>query len=280
MGYKRDEILTRLRSELKKGRLLVGAGAGTGISAKFEEEGGADIIMVFSSGRFRMAGFSSLAGWLAYGNANEIALELGERHVLPVVKNAPVVCGLNGTDPTYRIENLVHRVVETGFSGICNFPTLGMIDGKFRTALEETGISYNAEVRMIEYARSLDIFTMAFAFNAAEAEKMVKAGCDVLIPHVGLTTGGSTGAKKSIDMERAVQLTGEMYRVAKSINSEVLVFCHGGPISRPDDVSKVLKEVPVEGFVGASSTERLPVEEPIKNTMKAFKSIKINMPQS
>ncbi len=270
----REKIISNLKSELANGRIIVASGAGTGISAKFEERGGADIIIVFSSGRFRMAGFSSLAGWLAYGNANEIVFELGERYVLPVVKNKPVICGLNATDPTYRISSLIKRSVELGFSGIINFPSLGMIDGNFRLALEETGISFAKEVEMIEMAHKMNIFTMAFAFNVDETVNMTKAGCDVLVPHVGLTTGGDRGADKSaLDLNRAIEKTGEMFEAAKSINPDIIVLCHGGPISSPEDVEKVIKRVPVDGFLGASSTERIPVEQPIEVTMKRFKSI-------
>ena len=272
--YSRAEIREKLQEKLNKGTIILGAGAGTGISAKFEEKGGADIIMVFNSGRYRMSGFGSLAGWLAYGNANDISIEMGERYILPVVNETPVICGLNATDPTWVMDKLLEKVINVGFSGINNFPTIGLIDGKFRKAIENTGISYNKEVEMIKLAHELDIFTMVYAFTPEEAKKMANAGCDVLIAHVGLTAGGSIGAQESLTLEDAGNLTKEMFDAAKSINSETFVFCHGGPIVNAMDVNEILKVVPVEGFVGASSIERLPVEIAIQETTASFKNIK------
>ena len=272
--YTRQEVLARLHAKLDSGHILVAGGAGTGISAKFEEEGGADLLLVFNSGRYRMHGLGSLSGLMAYGDANAIALDMGERQILPVVKEVPVICSVNGTDPTRVMANFLKQVVATGFSGVNNFPTVGLIDGKFRAALESTGMGYTKEVEMIALAHELDIFTMAYAFTVKEAQLMAEAGVDLLLVHVGLTAGGSIGAEDTLSIEQSAALIAEMRDAARAINPAILTLCHGGPISKPEDVEAVLKLAPVEGFVGASSMERLPVEKGIRETTAQFAAIK------
>ena len=272
--YTRQELLARLHAKLDSGNILVAGGAGTGISAKFEEEGGADLLLVFNSGRYRMHGLGSLSGLMAYGDANAIALEMGERQILPIVKEVPVICSVNGTDPTRVMANFLMQVVQVGFSGVNNFPTVGLIDGKFRAALESTGMGYYKEVEMIALAHEMDIFTMAYAFTVKEAELMAEAGVDLLLVHVGLTAGGSIGADDTLTIEQSAALIAEMRDAARAINPVILTLCHGGPISKPEDVEAVLKLAPVEGFVGASSMERLPVEKGIRETTARFAAIK------
>jgi len=271
--YTRTELINRLKAKLASGKIIVAGGAGTGISAKFEEEGGADILMVFNSGRYRMHGLGSLSGWMAYGDANAISMEMGERQVLPITKEVPVVCSVNGTDPTRVMSVFLKKVVEAGFSGVNNFPTMGMIDGNFRATLEATGMGYDKEVDMIGLAHRMDIFTMAYAFKVEEAVAMAKAGCDMLLAHVGLTSGGSIGAVKTLTLDESADLVAEMNAAVKKVNPEIMVLCHGGPISLPKDVEYILSKVKVEGFVGASSMERLPVETGIREMTAAFAAI-------
>ena len=273
--YTRDEVLKRLKNKLATGRIIVAAGAGTGISAKFEEEGGADLILVFNSGLYRMHGLGSLSGWMAYGNANEVSLQLGERYVLPIVKEVPVICSVNGTDPTMVMEVFLKKLKEVGFSGINNFPTIGMIDGNFRVALEDTGMGYDKEVAVTALAHEMGLFTTAYAFTSDEARKMAEAGCDVLLAHVGLTVGGSIGASKTMSLDEAAERTKGMADSAKDVNPDILVLCHGGPISTPADVEDILKRVPIHGFVGASSMERLPVEKGVRDATAEFAGIKL-----
>jgi len=273
--YNRAQVRERLGRKLASGHIIVAAGAGTGISAKFEEEGGADLLLVFNSGRYRMHGLGSLSGLMAYGDANAIAMEMGERQVLPIVKDVPVICSVNGTDPTRVMPIFLRQIVAAGFSGVNNFPTVGLIDGNFRAALEQTGMGYDREVAMIADAHAQDIFTMAYAFNADESRRMAAAGCDLLLAHVGLTAGGSIGASQTMSLEAAADLVGEMADAARAVNPEILVLCHGGPIAEPSDVEAVLKRVPIHGFVGASSMERLPVERGIRETTAAFAAIKL-----
>lgn len=274
--YTHSEVLSRLARKLATGKAIVAAGAGSGISAKFEEQGGADLLLVFASGRFRMHGLGSLSGLLAYGDANAIAIDMGERQILPAVKEVPVICSVNGTDPTRVMRNFLKKVVETGFSGVNNFPTVGLIDGKFREAIEHTGMSYDKEVEMIATAHEMDLFTMAYAFTPAEARKMAEAGCDMLLVHLGLTSGGSVGAKETMTLDRGIELTGEMLSVAREVNPNVYVLVHGGPVSSADDVRAVLRKVPIQGFVGASSMERLPVEESIRKATASFTSLTLD----
>ncbi len=273
--YTRAEVLARLQKKLDSGKIIVAAGAGTGISAKFEEEGGADLLLVFNSGRYRMHGLGSLSGLMAYGDANAIAIEMGERQVLPIVKEVPVICSVNGTDPTRVMRVFLRKVVETGFSGVNNFPTVGLIDGNFRAALEETGMGYYKEVEAMALAHEMDLFTMAYAFTPDEARRMAQAGCDMLLAHVGLTSGGSIGAKNTLSLDQAIELTGAMAEAARAVNPHIFVLAHGGPISSPQDVRAVLRKIDIHGFVGASSMERLPVEKGIRGTTAEFASISL-----
>lgn len=273
--YRREEVLKRLREKVAKGLSIVAAGAGTGISAKFEEEGGADLILVFNSGLYRMHGLGSLSGWMAYGNANDISLELGERHILPIVKEVPVLCSVNGTDPTKVMQVHLRRIKEAGFSGINNFPTIGMIDGKFREALEETGMSYDKEVEVMALGREMDLFTATYVFNPEEARKMARAGVDCILAHMGLTVGGAIGAKQTMALADAAERTREIAEAARTVNKDVLILCHGGPISSPSDVEEVLNRAPIHGFVGASSMERLPVEKGIREMTARFAAIRL-----
>lgn len=272
-AYIRKEVIQRLQKKLDSGSLILATGAGTGISAKFEEQGGTDLILVFNSGRYRMDGLGSLAGLLAYGDANAIALEMGERHILPVVKETPVICSVNGTDPTRVKERFLSQVMAAGFSGINNFPTVGLIDGKFREALEHTGLGYDKEVELIAAARSQDIFSMAYVFTTEEARRMLEAGCDALIVHFGLTTGGSIGAKDSMSVEEAASLTKAVAEERKKARSSAFLLVHGGPIENAADVKRLAVLVRFDGFVGASSIERVPVEPAIRNAAASFGQI-------
>jgi predicted TIM-barrel enzyme len=270
-------VLERLRSQIAQGHPVVGAGAGTGISAKFAEEGGADLIIIYNSGRFRMAGHGSLAGLLAYGDANAIVKEMGEREVLPVVRNVPVVAGVMGTDPMRRMEHLLGELSSLGFSGINNFPTVGLIDGRFRTELERTAMGFGKEVDMICTAGEMGFFTCVYVFNTDEAKAMADAGADVVIAHVGLTVGGSIGLAggDALSLGETPALVQSIGDAARGVKSDVILLCHGGPIATPDDAAYVLGRCDAVGFVGASSMERLPVETAIASTTRAFKSIRV-----
>jgi predicted TIM-barrel enzyme len=275
MRFSRDEVLRRLRSQIEQRRAIVGAGAGTGISAKFAEAGGADLIIIYNSGRFRMAGHGSLAGVLAYGDANAIVKEMGEREVLPVVRNVPVIAGVMGTDPLRSMDYLLAELDQLGFSGINNFPTVGLIDGRFRMELERTGMGFGKEVDMIRLAHQRGFFTCVYVFNADEATSMAKAGADVVIAHVGLTVGGSIGLANNdaMSLENTPGLVQTIGEAAKRVKGDVIVLCHGGAIATPEDASYVLARSEAVGFVGASSMERLPVETAIAATTRAFKAI-------
>ncbi|MFN6302917.1 MAG: phosphoenolpyruvate hydrolase family protein, partial [Planctomycetota bacterium] len=256
----RTAILERLRAKLSKGEPIVGGGAGTGISAKCEEAGGIDLIVIYNSGRYRMAGRGSLSGLLAYGNANEIVKQMAYE-VLTAVTHTPVLAGVNGTDPFMIRDLFLRELKELGFAGVQNFPTVGLIDGMFRENLEETGMSYIQEVEMIAAARDLDLLTTPYVFNVAEAELMTKAGADIIVAHMGLTTSGTIGAKSAKTLEDCVGQVQAIGDTAKSIRSDVLVLCHGGPIANPSDAQFILERCPeVDGFYGASSMERLPTE--------------------
>jgi predicted TIM-barrel enzyme len=277
MRYTRQEVLDRLQSQISAGRPIVGAGAGTGISAKFAEAGGADLIIIYNSGRYRMAGHGSLSGLLAFGDANQIVYEMGEREVLPVVKDAPVIAGVNGTDPLRQMPHFLRRLDDLGFSGINNFPTVGLIDGHFRAELEATNLGFGREVAMIRTANDLGFFTIVYVFNPDESRQMAEAGADVIIAHMGLTVGGSIGldrsggvAMKLEDAPARVQAIGE---AAWAVNKTCLLVCHGGPIATPDDARYVQERTDSCGFIGASSMERLPVETAIAETLRAFKDI-------
>lgn len=274
MAISRQEILTRLRSQGEQGQFIVGAGAGTGLSAKCAEEGGVDLIIIYNSGRYRMAGRGSLAGLMPYGDANQIVVDMGGE-VLPIVKNTPVLAGVCGTDPFRLMDVYLKQLKEMGFSGVQNFPTVGLIDGVFRQNLEETGMGYDLEVDMIRKAHELDLLTTPYVFNEEDAIKMAKAGADVLVAHVGLTTKGSIGAKTALTLDESADLVQRIYDAGKSVNSDIIVICHGGPISEPDDVEYVLgKTTGIAGFFGASSIERLPTEVAITEQVRKFKRLK------
>jgi len=274
MAFTRSQILERFRKNIDAGIPIIGAGAGTGISAKFEEAGGVDLIVIYNSGRFRMAGRGSLAGLMPYGDANAIVMEMAGE-VLTVIKDTPVLAGVCGTDPFRQMEVFLKQVKEVGFSGVQNFPTVGLCDGMFRRNLEETGMGYDLEVEMIRKAHEMDLFTTPYAFNVEEAKKMAEAGADVVVAHMGLTTKGAIGATSALSLEEAPAKVQEICDAAKSVNPDVIVLCHGGPISMPEDAEFVLQRTKgVHGFYGASSMERLPTEVAITEQMKKFKAIR------
>jgi predicted TIM-barrel enzyme len=252
---------------------IVGGGAGTGLSAKCEEAGGIDLIVIYNSGRYRMAGRGSLAGLLAYGNANEIVVEMA-REVLPVVRHTPVLAGVNGTDPFYMPEVFLPELRRIGFAGVQNFPTVGLIDGVFRQNLEETGMGYGLEVEMIRHAASLDLLTTPYVFAEEDAVAMTAAGADIVVCHMGLTTGGAIGAETALSLDDCVERVSAWSTAARSVRDDVIILCHGGPISTPDDASYVLQRAEgVHGFYGASSMERLPTEAALRAQTEAFKAI-------
>jgi predicted TIM-barrel enzyme len=266
----RSAILQRLRDKIARGQPIVGGGAGTGLSAKCEEAGGIDLIVIYNSGRYRMAGRGSLAGLLAYGNANEIVMDMA-REVLPVVRHTPVLAGVNGTDPFIQHEVFLKRVADIGFSGVQNFPTVGLFDGTFRANLEETGMGYDLEVRMIAAAHQLDLLTTPYVFSAADAEAMAHAGADVIVCHMGLTTGGTIGAATALTLEACVPQINAWARAAIEVNPEAIVLCHGGPIAMPDDAQYILRHCrQLHGFYGASSMERLPTEVALTEQTRRF----------
>jgi predicted TIM-barrel enzyme len=269
-----DEARQRLRRTLADGGTIVGAGAGTGLSAKCAEGGGADLIIIYNSGRYRMAGRGSLAGLMPYGDANAIVLEMAAE-VLPVVRETPVLAGVCGTDPFRLMDRFLRQIEDTGFAGVQNFPTVGLIDGVFRANLEETGMSYAQEVEMIGLAAERGLLTAPYVFDVASAEAMARAGADVLVPHMGLTTKGSIGAQTARSLDDCVRLIQEMRDAAVAINPDVIVLCHGGPIAEPDDAQYVLERTRgVVGFFGASSMERLPTEVAITENMRRFKAVR------
>lgn len=273
MRIARDEILRRLDMNIANGQPIVGAGAGTGISAKCAEAGGVDLIIIYNSGRYRMAGRGSLAGLMPYGDANQIVVEMASE-VLPIVKNTPVLAGVCGTDPFRLMDVFLKQLADIGFSGVQNFPTVGLIDGTFRQDLEDTGMGYDLEVEMIAKAHDLGLLTTPYAFNEDEAAKMAKAGADVLVAHVGLTTKGSIGAKSALTIRDAAERVQAIHDAAKSVNSKIRVICHGGPISEPEDAAYVLEHTKgVVGFFGASSMERLPTEIAITERVALFKKL-------
>ena len=274
MAFLRKQILANLNKRISEGIPIIGGGAGTGISAKFEEAGGVDLIVIYNSGRFRMAGRGSLAGCMPYGDANGIVMEMANE-VLPVVKNTPVLAGVCGTDPFRVMDLFLKQVKEVGFSGVQNFPTVGLCDGMFRQNLEETGMGFGVEVDMIKTAHELDLFTTPYVFNEDEAKAMAGAGADLVVAHLGLTTKGSIGATSGFSLEEAPDQVQKLCDAAKSVNPDVICLCHGGPISMPEDAEYVLKNTKgVHGFYGASSMERLPTEIAITEQMKKFKSIR------
>ncbi len=268
----RKKIIEKFRAMIAEGVPIIGGGAGTGLSAKAEEAGGIDLIVIYNSGRYRMAGRGSAAGLLAYGNANEIVKEMAVE-VLPVVKNTPVLAGVNGTDPFVLMPQFLAELKQMGFSGVQNFPTIGLFDGTMRTAFEETGMSYGLEVDMIAAAHELDLLTTPYVFNPDEAEAMTKAGADIIVAHMGVTTGGSIGATSAKTLDQCVTEIDAISEAARSVRDDVIVICHGGPISMPDDAAYVLSHASrVHGFYGASSAERLPAERAIADQIRAFKA--------
>ena len=275
----REEALARLRAQVRDGRPIIGAGAGTGLSAKCAEAGGADLVIIYNSGRYRMAGRGSLAGLLPYGDANAIVLEMAGE-VLPIVESTPVLAGVCGTDPFRLMPVFLRQVKEIGFSGVQNFPTVGLFDGTFRQNLEETGMGYGLEVEMIRAARELDLLTCPYVFTADDARAMTEAGADVLVPHMGLTTSGTIGAQTARTLDESVELVQAIHDAAVEVDPDVLVLCHGGPIAEPDDAAYVLERTSgVVGFFGASSMERLPTEVAMTENMKRFKAIAVHVPE-
>ncbi len=270
---KRDESLRRLRAQVDAGTPILGAGAGTGISAKFAERGGTDIIIIYNSGRYRMGGRGSLAGLLPYGDANAIVVDMA-REVLPVVEDTPVLAGVCGTDPFRLMPAFLREIKEMGFDGVQNFPTVGLIDGTFRQNLEETAMSYQKEIDMIRLAHEMDVLTCPYVFDTDQAVAMAEAGADVLVPHMGLTTKGDIGAETALGLEEAAERVQAMHDAAKAVNPDILVLCHGGPIAEPEDAQYIFDHTEgVVGFFGASSVERLPTEPAIENQARAFKEL-------
>jgi predicted TIM-barrel enzyme len=269
----RAAILERLKAMIGRGEPIIGGGAGTGLSAKCEEAGGIDLIVIYNSGRYRMAGRGSLAGMMAYGNANEVVLEMA-REVLPVVKHTPVLAGVNGTDPFCLFDHFLDQLKELGFSGVQNFPTVGLIDGTFRANLEETGMSYGLEVDMIAKAHAKDLLTTPYVFSEADAEAMARAGADIIVCHLGLTTGGAIGAETSLKLEQCPALVDAWARAARSVNNDIIVLVHGGPVAEPEDAAFIMKNADLcQGFYGASSMERLPAERALTEQTRRFKAI-------
>lgn len=274
--YTRQEVRDRLKNTLAQKKAIIAAGAGTGISAKFIEKGGADLLIIYNSGRFRMSGHGSTAGLMAYGDANAVAMEIGEFEVLPVVEEIPVICGVHGSDPRRRIWHHLLKVKEMGFSGINNFPTHSIVDGHFRQVLEETGMGFDKEVEMVRIADKMDLFSIVYVATDEEARQMAEAGADAIISHVGTTVGGSIGVTgASCSMDEAIDRTNEIVAAAKAVNPDLFFLAHGGPINTPEDVRMILEKADVHGFVGASSLERMGVEESLTNLTREFKKLTI-----
>ena len=273
MRFERSQLLGKFREQIKAKIPIIGGGAGTGLSAKCEEAGGIDLIVIYNSGRYRMAGRGSLAGLLAYGNANEIVVDMA-REVLPVVKHTPVLAGVNGTDPFCQFDPFLDQLKELGFAGIQNFPTVGLIDGKFRANLEETGMGYAMEVDLVRLARSKDMLTTPYVFSVDDAKAMTEAGADIIVAHMGLTTGGTIGADTALTLQDCVGEINAIAAAARVINPDIIILCHGGPIAEPEDARYILQQCPgCHGFYGASSMERLPVEKALVAQTQAFKNL-------
>ena len=273
MAIPRGEILKKLHAQAEAGIPIVGGGAGTGISAKCEEAGGIDLIVIYNTGRYRMAGRVSITGLFAYGDANAIVMEMAGE-VLPVVKKTPVLAGVNATDPFRLMPQFLKQVKEVGFSGVQNFPTVGLFDGMMRANMEATGLGYDKEVEMISLAHEIDLLTTPYCFNEAEAQAMVKAGADMVVAHVGLTTGGTIGAAVAASMDQAIDTTMRIADAARKVRKDILVICHGWPFDEPENVAAAMKRMPgINGFYGATSMERLPVERAITAQVKAFKEM-------
>ena len=277
--YTRKEVVGRLEASLKRGEPIIVAGAGTGISAKFIEKGGADLIIIYNSGRFRMAGRGSTAGLMSYGDANAIAMEIGEHEVLPVVEEIPVICGVHATDPRRRMWHWLLQVKEMGFSGVNNFPTHCIIDGQFRQILEETGMSFKMEVEMVAIARKMDLFSIVYVAEPSEAQAMAEAGADAIIAHVGTTVGGSIGVKGAVcTLEDAARKTQSIIEAARAVRKGILYLSHGGPICTPEDAAYINEHTDAVGFVGASSLERMAVEDSLTQLTRRFKAIPVKAP--
>jgi predicted TIM-barrel enzyme len=276
MAVPRTEILKKLNDQASKGIPIIGGGAGTGISAKSEEAGGIDLIVIYNTGRYRMAGRVSITGLFAYGDANAVMMEMAGE-VLPIVKYTPVLAGVNATDPFRMMPFFLKQVKEIGFSGVQNFPTVGLFDGNMRADMEATGLGYDKEVEMIRLAHELDLLTTPYCFTEDEAQAMVKAGADMIVAHVGLTTGGTIGSETAMVMDTAIDTTMRIAEAARSIRKDILVICHGGPFDYPENVARAMKRMPgINGFYGASSMERLPVERAIKEQVEKFKAMKLS----
>ncbi|MGI3463578.1 phosphoenolpyruvate hydrolase family protein [Providencia stuartii] len=274
MKHNRESLLKKFKEMIARGEPIIGGGAGTGLSAKCEEAGGIDLIVIYNSGRYRMAGRGSLAGLLAYGNANEIVMDMA-KEVLPVVKHTPVLAGVNGTDPFCQFDHFLDEIKAKGFAGVQNFPTVGLIDGNFRANLEETGMGYGLEVDMIRLAHEKGLLTTPYVFSREDAIAMTEAGADIIVPHMGLTTGGNIGVETALTLKDCVPLINDWAKAAKSVRDDVIVLCHGGPIATPEDAEYILANCPdCHGFYGASSMERLPTEVALTATTEKFKSIK------
>ena len=275
MAIPRSEILKKLYEQAQKGIPIIGGGAGTGISAKSEEAGGIDLIVIYNTGRYRMAGRVSITGLFAYGDANAVMMEMAGE-VLPVVKHTPVLAGVNATDPFRMMPYFLKQVKEVGFSGVQNFPTVGLFDGIMRENMEATGLGYDKEVEMIHLAHEMDLLTTPYVFNEDEAQAMVKAGADLIVAHVGLTTGGTIGAAAAKSMDQAIDITVRIAEASRKVRKDVLVICHGGPFDEPENVAEAMKRMPgINGFYGATSMERLPVERAIKSQVLKFKEMKL-----
>lgn len=275
MAVARVDILRKLNEQAKAGIPIVGGGAGTGISARCEEAGGIDLIVIYNSGRYRMAGRVAITGLFAYGDANQIVMDMGSE-VLPVVKHTPVLAGVNATDPFRSMPLFLRQVKEFGFSGVQNFPTVGLFDGVMRANMEATGLSYAKEVEMVRLAHEMDLLTTPYVFNTDEARAMAQAGADIIVAHLGLTTGGTIGAAQAVTMDDAIAMTLSIAAAAREVRPDILVICHGGPFDEPENVAKAMTRMPgINGFYGASSMERLPVERAITDQVSKFKSMKL-----
>jgi predicted TIM-barrel enzyme len=273
--YTRNEVAARLRAAIAAGRPIVVSGAGNGLSAKCEELGGIDLIVVFNSGKFRTDGLPSICSLMPYGNANEIVLELGENHVLPAVKKTPVIAGVCGTDPTRHMRKFLEQLREAGFSGVINYPTVSRFDGDIRRDFESVGLGFVREVEMIAMAREADLYSSCYIRTAEEGVQMAKAGVDMIVPHIGLTSGGTTGSEKGMSLDEAVKATQDLIDAVRAVRSDVIFLAHGGPMESPQDVEYVLQRTTAQGFVGASSMERLPVESAIVGAVKAFRQLSL-----
>lgn len=274
--YTKQEVRDRLQATIDQGKAIIAAGAGTGISAKFIEKGGADLIIIYNSGRFRMAGHGSTAGLMAYGDANAVAMEIGEFEVLPVVEEIPVICGVHGSDPRRRMWHHLLKVKEMGFSGVNNFPTHSIVDGHFRQVLEETGMGFAKEVEMVRLATMMDLFSIVYVATPEEARQMAEVGADAIIAHVGTTVGGSIGVvDATCSMDEAIERTQRIGDAAREVNPNVFVLAHGGPVNTPADVREVLSKSDIHGFVGASSLERMGVEHSLTELTRDFKRLRL-----